>query len=108
MAQISSLGSLPDPISNVSPALKSGSANAAPRATPASTTSATAQSDETQSSPLQAQVTRLSSVLNSLQANAANTRAQYVQASNKVKSGTYKVDSLDVSKSIVQDLLAKQ
>jgi anti-sigma28 factor (negative regulator of flagellin synthesis) len=108
MAQISSLGSLPDPISNLSSALKSGLANPAQRATPASTTSAAAQSDETQASPLQAQLTRLSSVLNSLQSNAANTRAQYVQASNKVKSGTYKVDSLDVSKSIIQDLLTKQ
>ena len=61
-----------------------------------------------QASPLQVQLTRLSSVLNSLQTNAAQTRAQYVQADSKVKSGTYTIDPLEVSRSIVQDLLTKQ
>ncbi len=100
MAQISPISSSPDPISN----LKSGSAKSG-------TTTSTQRTpvDEAQtSSPLQAQLTRLSSVLNGLQANAATTRAQYVQAYNKVKSGSYTVDPLEVSRSIVEDMLTTQ
>jgi len=100
MAQISPIRPSPDPISNLnSGGLKSGTAGSTTR-TP---------TDEAQtSSPLQAQLTRLSSVLNGLQANASTSRAQYVQAYNKVKSGSYTVDPLDVSRSIVEDMLTKQ
>jgi hypothetical protein len=102
MAQISPISSAPDPISNLtSGRLKKGTAQ---KSAPNS-----AQVDEAQtSSPLQAQLTRLSSVLNGLQTNAVTTRAQYVQAYNQVKAGTYSVDALEVSRSIVQDMLTRQ
>ncbi len=102
MAQISPIRPSSDPISNLtSGALRNGPA--AQRGTVA------AQGDEAQtSSPLQAQLTRLSSVLNGLQSNAATTRANYVQAYNKIKSGSYSVDPLEVSRSIVEDMLTKQ
>jgi anti-sigma28 factor (negative regulator of flagellin synthesis) len=101
MAQISPIGPSSDPISNLTPGqIKNG---------PASSPQRSVQSDEAQTStPLQAQLTRLSSVLNGLQSNAALSRAQYVQAYNKVKSGSYNVDALEVSRSIVEDMLTKQ
>ena len=104
MAQISSLGALPDPVSRIpagTPATSAGKSAALAKSTPTST-----GSDETQASPLQAQLTRLSAVLNGLQGNAATSRAQYVQALNEVKSGTYQVNSAQVSHSIVNDLLS--
>jgi len=103
MAQISSIGPSPDPQVQSS-AIKGGFTNSAQKNT-STAGSSNIQSDETQSSPLQAQLTRLSSVLNGLQQNASATRAQYVQAYNKVKSGTYSVDSSDISKSLVDDML---
>ncbi len=101
MAQISPIRPSPDPISNLTASqIKSGTASSPQRS---------AQSDEVQtSSPLQAQLTRLSAVLNGLQSNAALTRAQYVQAYNKVKSGSYTVDPREVSRSIVEDMLTRQ
>jgi TolA-binding protein len=105
MPQISSFGALPESNAHVSPAAtKSAAASAAKKATISSPSSSGA-TDETQVSPLQSQLTRLSSVLNGLQKNANANRAQYVQALSKVKSGTYTIDPLDVSRSIVNDLL---
>ena len=103
MAQISSIGSLPDPISNVHPAtVKSAPSTAVPKAAPT-------LSDETKASPLQAQLTHFSAVLSSLQntTNSSN-RSQYVHAYNQVRSGSYSVNSLDVSKSIVNDSLTTE
>jgi hypothetical protein len=106
MAQVSSISPLPDPNSHLQ-SVKSGSANSPSKNTPA-TVPAGVQSDEAQPSALQAQLTRLSGVLNGLQQTAASTRAQYVQAYNQVKSGTYTVNPLDVSRSIVNELLSAQ
>ena len=104
MSKISSLGALPDPGAglNVGQANNSAALRNAAAAKVATPTPAT---DETQTSPLQAQLTRLSGVLNSLQTHASATRTQFVQALNKVKSGTYQVDTSAVSRSIVDDLL---
>jgi hypothetical protein len=52
------------------------------------------------------QLTRLSSVLNGLRRGATAMRAQFVQAMGAVKSGTYKVDPMQVSRRIVGDSLA--
>ncbi len=105
MAQISSLGALPDPTEHLQGGtLKAVAAGKSPLTTKQSTT-ANIGSDETQSSPLQAQLTRLSAVLNGLQAAATTNRAQYVQTLNKVKSGTYQVDSAQVSRSIIDEAL---
>ena len=107
MAQISSFGALPDPSLHLpSGTSRTSSATGTPK-NAATQSSLSAASDQAETSPLQFQLTRLSSVLSSLQQNATTSRAQYVQALNKVKSGTYKVDSLDVSRSIVNDLLTK-
>ncbi len=110
MAQISSIAPPPDP----NPLIQSGAVKSAPTAiatqktTPATSPATGIPADEALSSPLQVQLTRFSSVLSGLQKNATATRAQYVQAHNKVKSGTYKVDPTDVSRSIVTDMLLKQ
>jgi anti-sigma28 factor (negative regulator of flagellin synthesis) len=107
MAQISSLGALPDPTAHLQAGtLKTGAAGKGPSTTKPTTT-ATTGSDEAESSPLQTQLTRLSAVLNGLQATAATNRTQYVQTLNKVKSGTYQVDSAEVSRSIVDDALGE-
>jgi hypothetical protein len=106
MAQISSLGALPDPTAHLLQigTAKTGTASRSPASTK-QTAPSTVASDEAQSSPLQSQLTRLSAVLNGLQASASANRAQYVQTLNKVKSGAYQVDSADVSRSIVEDAL---
>ena len=52
------------------------------------------------------QLTKLSSVLNGLRKGASVMRAQFVQAMNAVKSGTYQVDPMQVSRRIVGDSLA--
>jgi hypothetical protein len=99
MDQISSLGAYPDatgPLSSA--AAKAGVANTAPISTGPAT-------DETQASPLHSQLTRLSLVLNGLQQSASITRSQYSQALDSVRSGTYTVDSMSVSRSIINDLL---
>jgi anti-sigma28 factor (negative regulator of flagellin synthesis) len=105
MAQISSLGAFSDPSAHLPiGTAKTGTAGRTPAATkPASTT--TSATDETEASPLQAQLTRLSAVLNGLQAGATVNRAQYVDNLNKVRAGTYEVDSAAVSRSIVDDAL---
>ena len=105
MAQISSLGALPDPSAHIIQGSTNSAIAAGKNATLAKTNPA-AGSDETQASPLQAQLTRLSAVLNSLQSNAAANRTQFTETLNKVKSGTYQVIPSDVSRSIVSDLLA--
>jgi hypothetical protein len=47
-------------------------------------------------------------VLKNLHQNANLNRTQYLQALNKVKSGGYQVDSLAVSRSMVNDLLTEE
>jgi hypothetical protein len=104
MPQISSIGALPDPGPRInSTSSKTGLTNAVQKNPGVSSPPAT---DEAHASPLQAQLTRLSSVLNSLQTNATANSAQLDAVSSQVKSGTYSVDSLDVSRSMVSDLLA--
>lgn len=107
MAQISSLGALSDPTAHLHQigATKTAAANKSTASTK-QTAAPTVGSDEAQPSALQSQLTRLSAVLNGLQANASANRTQYVQTLNKVKSGTYQVDSADVSRSIVEDALS--
>lgn len=105
MAQISSFGALPDPNVHLSSGAGKTSSSSSTLKSSTTQSSSSATTDQAETSPIQAQLTRLSSVLSSLQKNANSTRTQYVQALNKVKSGTYSVSSLDVSRSIVSDLL---
>lgn len=103
MAQISSLGAFPEPgvhlqRGNFSPAAAKTNSAAKPATAPQA-------ADQAETSPTQAQLSRLSGVLNSLQNNAASTRAKYVQVADQVRSGTYQVDSQSVSRSIVDDSL---
>ncbi len=52
------------------------------------------------------QLTKLSGVLNSLKKGATSMRSQLVQVMTAVRSGTYEVDPLQVSKRIVGESLA--
>jgi anti-sigma28 factor (negative regulator of flagellin synthesis) len=53
------------------------------------------------------QLTKLSSVLNSLKKGASAMRNQVSQVMSAVRSGSYQVDALAVSRSIVGDSLAQ-
>jgi anti-sigma28 factor (negative regulator of flagellin synthesis) len=53
------------------------------------------------------QLTRLSGVLNSFKKSATAVRSQVTQVMNAVRGGTYQVDSMAVSRSIVGDALAQ-
>jgi hypothetical protein len=106
MPHISSFGSLPDPGAHVTAAAKSAFSNPALRSVASPSTAP--PGDETQASPLQSQLTQLSTVLKNLHQNANLNRTQYLQALNKVKSGGYQVDSLAVSRSMVNDLLTEE
>lgn len=55
----------------------------------------------------QLQLTRLSSVLNGLQQGASVMRSQLSKALTAVRSGSYEVDPLQVSRSIVSDCLGR-
>jgi hypothetical protein len=100
MAEISSFGALSN---QVTPLPVGPGKLAARSATTGEASSALAE--DTQVSPHQAQLSRLNTVLNSLQKNATVTRSQALRAASQIKSGTYQIDSLLVSKSIVGDLL---
>lgn len=52
------------------------------------------------------QLTKLSGVLNSLKKGASAMRSQLTQVMSAVQSGTYEVDALQVSRSIVGESLA--
>ncbi len=52
------------------------------------------------------QLTKLSGVLNSLKNGASAMRSQLVQVMTAVRSGTYQVDPLQVSRSIVGESIA--
>jgi hypothetical protein len=52
------------------------------------------------------QLTKLSSVINGLKRGASVMRTQATQAMNAVRSGSYQVDPLQVSRRIVSDSLA--
>jgi anti-sigma28 factor (negative regulator of flagellin synthesis) len=54
------------------------------------------------------QLTRLSSVLNTLKKGANAMRSQVVQIMGAVRNGTYQVDSIQVSRSIVGDSLSSR
>jgi hypothetical protein len=103
MSKISTLGPIQDTvtqqaIANAKPvrALKTQTAvNAAPSAV----------ADDATSSSYQTQLTRLSSILNGLQLGATQIRSQYLNAASQVKAGTYQLDPLQISRSIVSDLL---
>lgn len=105
MAHISSVGGFPDPSAHI----QTGSLNPAGVKNSASQkTAATPQpaADQAETSPIQAQLTRFSGVLTSLQNSSATNRAHYVQVAGKVRSGNYQVDSQSVSKSIVDGALS--
>ena len=53
------------------------------------------------------QLTKLSTVLNGLKKGASAMRSQVSQVMSAVRSGSYQVDSLAVSRSIVGDSLAQ-
>ncbi len=52
------------------------------------------------------QLTKLSSVLSSLKKGASTMRSQATQVMSSVRSGTYEIDPMRVSKSIVGESLA--
>lgn len=54
------------------------------------------------------QLTKLSGVLNSLKKGASTMRSQLAQVMKAVQSGTYVVDPLQVSRSIVGESLASR
>ena len=54
------------------------------------------------------QLTKLSGVLNSLKKGASVMRAQVTQVMTSVRTGTYEVDPLQVSRSIVGESLASR
>ncbi len=54
------------------------------------------------------QLTRLSGVLNSLKKGASAMRSQVAQVMIAVRGGTYEVDAMQVSRSIVGESLAAQ
>jgi anti-sigma28 factor (negative regulator of flagellin synthesis) len=54
------------------------------------------------------QLTRLSGVLNSLKKGASAMRSQLVQVMAAVQNGTYEIDSMQVSRSIVGESLASR
>jgi anti-sigma28 factor (negative regulator of flagellin synthesis) len=54
------------------------------------------------------QLTKLSSVLNSLKKGASVMRSQVGQVMTSVRSGTYQVDPMQVSRSIVGESLASR
>jgi anti-sigma28 factor (negative regulator of flagellin synthesis) len=54
------------------------------------------------------QLTKLSSVLNSLKRGAFAMRSQLTQVMGAVQNGTYEIDPLQVSKSIVGESLASR
>lgn len=54
------------------------------------------------------QLTKLSGVLNSLKKGASVMRSQVAQAMTSVRTGTYNVDPLQVSRSIVGESLASR
>jgi anti-sigma28 factor (negative regulator of flagellin synthesis) len=54
------------------------------------------------------QLTKLSGVLNSLKKGASSMRSQLVQVMSAVQSGTYEVDPIQVSRSIVGESLASR
>ena len=53
------------------------------------------------------QLTKLSTVLNSLKKGASAMRNQVTQVMGAVRSGSYQVDAIAVSRSIVGDSLAQ-
>jgi hypothetical protein len=53
------------------------------------------------------QLTRLNSVLNGLRRGALGMRARVQQVMNAVRLGSYKVDSLQVSRRIVSETMAR-
>src|SRR5437868_15209415 len=66
-----------------------------------------APASETLASQDEFQLTRLSNVLNGLKRSAAMMRSQAAHVMSAVRSGTYQVDPLAVSRSIVGDCLAR-
>lgn len=66
------------------------------------------QSLETNAPQDDLQLTKLSGVLNSLKKGASAMRSQVAQVMSSVRSGTYEVDPMQVSRSIVGESLASR
>jgi anti-sigma28 factor (negative regulator of flagellin synthesis) len=105
MSQISSIGGQQNTVSAPTEADK---ANRTVNSQKASASASPGSSDDTTTSAYQSQLSRLSSVLSGLQLGANKIRAQALNAANQIKSGNYNLDPLQVSKSIVSDLLGPQ
>jgi len=73
-----------------------------------SETSGSAQTAEAIAPQDDLQLTKLSGVLNSLKKGASVMRNQVAQVMTSVRSGTYEVDSMQVSRSIVGESLASR
>ncbi len=66
----------------------------------------TPQSQESNAPQDALQLTKLSGVLSSLKKNASTMRSQATQVMSSVRGGTYEIDPMQVSKSIVGESLA--
>jgi len=76
-------------------------------ATTAAAAASTAAAAEARAPQDDLQLTRLSGVLNSFKKSATAVRSQVTQVMSAVRSGTYQVDPMAVSRSIVGDALAQ-
>jgi anti-sigma28 factor (negative regulator of flagellin synthesis) len=105
MSQISSIGGQQNTVSAPSEADK---ANRTINSQKAVASAPASVSDDATTSTYQTQLSKLSSVLSGLQLGANKIRAQAVNAANQIKAGTYNLDPLQISKSIISDLLGPQ
>jgi hypothetical protein len=103
MSKISTLGPVQDTVTQQAIANAKTVRALKTQATAGSTPSVVA--DDATSTSYQTQLTKLSSILNGLQLGATQIRSQYLNAASQVKAGTYQVDPLEISRSIVSDLL---
>ncbi len=105
MSQISSIGGQQNTVSAPSEADK---ANRTINSQKAVASAPASVSDDATTSTYQSQLSKLSSVLSGLQLGASKIRTQAVNAANQIKAGTYNLDPLQISKSIISDLLGPQ
>ena len=101
MSEISALSGLPNAVTPPTTATKTTQANTAKKLAGGTFGGA----EDAATSAYQGQLTRLSSILSGLQLGASKLRSQFVSAASQVRSGTYQLDPLQISRSIVTDLL---
>jgi anti-sigma28 factor (negative regulator of flagellin synthesis) len=105
MSQISNVGGQPNTVSS---ATDTDIANRINNSQKAIAGASPGVSDDATTSSYQSQLSKLSSVLSGLQLGANKIRSQAVSTASQIKSGTYKLDPMQISKSIISDLLGPQ